>query len=455
MWVGWRARRRLYRYVGLLASSRICAAAARRLLMPGQKCDWPAHSCDVSEGGVALAGGVWCCTALHPDTRPPRPPRPTRPALVHRAPCPNAATRVPIEWWALPPGTEGATIAGVLSYTGLASAAEDSAAVEGTRSLWERRWRGSGRHEPPVGYKEPREAATLEYYSNAALKPATMLTLDPPDLKGGSLHSPHLPPHTTHSHSRRKMAQENPKMHNSEISKRLGAEWKLLSETEKRPFIDEAKRLRAVHMKEHPDYKYRYSPNPSLDTPSVASASSQPAHSLSPLTTRLSHHPQPTDHSPQSAALSRSLSGCCSSTCKRDDRRAPPSRPGRPSVVAWQCSVQVTRVLCRGGESRGCVEAWARARLLGGCVSLRASHTPSACPPSVFLCSHFAVGHSGGALPRPSLAVGSVRQQTEAPTEGVPHGYRWACRCQFMCDDDDDYDYDDDDDDDDDEWLWL
>ncbi|XP_046988564.1 transcription factor Sox-2-like [Schistocerca americana] len=67
---------------------------------------------------------------------------------------------------------------------------------------------------------------------------------------------------------RRKMAQDNPKMHNSEISKRLGAEWKLLSEMEKRPFIDEAKRLSAG---ERPAHNGRYlAPQPAtLPAPTI------------------------------------------------------------------------------------------------------------------------------------------------------------------------------------------
>ena len=46
-------------------------------------------------------------------------------------------------------------------------------------------------------------------------------------------------------------------MHNSEISKRLGTQWKALTDEEKRPYIDEAKRLREAHMKKHPNYKYK------------------------------------------------------------------------------------------------------------------------------------------------------------------------------------------------------
>lgn len=46
-------------------------------------------------------------------------------------------------------------------------------------------------------------------------------------------------------------------MHNAEISKKLGRRWKQLSEEDRKPFIEEAERLRQLHQKEYPDYKYR------------------------------------------------------------------------------------------------------------------------------------------------------------------------------------------------------
>lgn len=56
---------------------------------------------------------------------------------------------------------------------------------------------------------------------------------------------------------RRKIVQLAPDMHNAEISKYLGARWKRLSESERRPFIDEAERLKMLHLREYPDYKYK------------------------------------------------------------------------------------------------------------------------------------------------------------------------------------------------------
>lgn len=55
---------------------------------------------------------------------------------------------------------------------------------------------------------------------------------------------------------RQRIAQNNPQMPNSEISKQLGAEWRSLSESDKDPFIEEAKKLKRQHELDHPNYKF-------------------------------------------------------------------------------------------------------------------------------------------------------------------------------------------------------
>merc|ERR1719510_781642 len=58
-------------------------------------------------------------------------------------------------------------------------------------------------------------------------------------------------------YERKKIIEVQPDIHNAEISKRLGKQWKELSESEKEPYIQEAERLRLLHLQEYPGYKYQ------------------------------------------------------------------------------------------------------------------------------------------------------------------------------------------------------
>ncbi|XP_028137479.1 putative transcription factor SOX-14 [Diabrotica virgifera virgifera] len=71
---------------------------------------------------------------------------------------------------------------------------------------------------------------------------------------------------------RRKICEVSPDMHNAEISKKLGRRWKQLNDEERQPFIEEAERLRQLHQKEYPDYKYRPRKKSTKPTPKPSSS---------------------------------------------------------------------------------------------------------------------------------------------------------------------------------------
>jgi len=58
-------------------------------------------------------------------------------------------------------------------------------------------------------------------------------------------------------YERKKIIEVQPDIHNAEISKRLGKQWKELQEHEKEPYIQEAEKLRLLHLQEYPGYKYQ------------------------------------------------------------------------------------------------------------------------------------------------------------------------------------------------------
>ena len=73
--------------------------------------------------------------------------------------------------------------------------------------------------------------------------------------------------------ARRRLGHQYPSLHNAELSKTLGKLWRsaeverdtwsrsfyfrILKEEEKKPFMVEAERLRQLHKRQHPDYKYQ------------------------------------------------------------------------------------------------------------------------------------------------------------------------------------------------------